>query len=395
MKNGTDKTASETKELLLEDYRYLSESFWKNEQTGETRVNFFIGIVTAVLGALGVTIISEKITLAVSVQRLVIAISLFALLLLGLITMLRLLTRNRTTDGYKHGLDAIRQIFKDHFDRGGVLIDYYPTGRFVNKTENNGNRNDAEKKPANNQTEKGCWARLLGYVTNLVMRSEDKTELRKFGGLAHTVAAINSVLLALAIGSLLYPMPITNEWGEVGATADLECVYALLSMAAVFVLGLTVQLGYIVCSELRSTQIIDSSGYTHAGGAVYRLKNGVVLYLLVRPKNKKKQMENEWVLPKGHIRKGEGHGEAALREVREETGVVARLMCVVAERIAYKQENEQVNAKFYLMEYLYGVQPDEERTHKWVPLPREIRDLKYEESRFILKQAEITRINRN
>jgi len=41
------------KDLLLKDYDYLSESFWKNEQVGETRVNFYIGFVTFVLGALG------------------------------------------------------------------------------------------------------------------------------------------------------------------------------------------------------------------------------------------------------------------------------------------------------------------------------------------------------
>jgi hypothetical protein len=35
--NNTDKSKAEAKELLLEDYRYLADSFWKNEQTGETR----------------------------------------------------------------------------------------------------------------------------------------------------------------------------------------------------------------------------------------------------------------------------------------------------------------------------------------------------------------------
>jgi hypothetical protein len=43
---GTSESASDAKELLLEDYRYLAESFWKNEQTGETRVNWFVGVVT-------------------------------------------------------------------------------------------------------------------------------------------------------------------------------------------------------------------------------------------------------------------------------------------------------------------------------------------------------------
>ena len=40
------------KDLLLADYKYFGESFWKNEEIGETRVRFFITLVTAVLAAL-------------------------------------------------------------------------------------------------------------------------------------------------------------------------------------------------------------------------------------------------------------------------------------------------------------------------------------------------------
>jgi hypothetical protein len=42
-----------SKELLLQDYRYRSESLWKSEQAGETRVQLFIGFVTAVGAGLG------------------------------------------------------------------------------------------------------------------------------------------------------------------------------------------------------------------------------------------------------------------------------------------------------------------------------------------------------
>jgi hypothetical protein len=39
------------KEFLLAEYHNVADSFWKNEQTGETRVNWFLGIITA--GAAG------------------------------------------------------------------------------------------------------------------------------------------------------------------------------------------------------------------------------------------------------------------------------------------------------------------------------------------------------
>jgi hypothetical protein len=40
--NRHKRVAEIAKELLLAEYKYLGESFWKNEETGETRVKFFI-----------------------------------------------------------------------------------------------------------------------------------------------------------------------------------------------------------------------------------------------------------------------------------------------------------------------------------------------------------------
>ena len=54
-----DKQESAVKDLRLADYRYLSDSLWKNEQVGETRANFFIGIVTGVLAGLVALINAE------------------------------------------------------------------------------------------------------------------------------------------------------------------------------------------------------------------------------------------------------------------------------------------------------------------------------------------------
>lgn len=41
-----------TEDFLLVEYRNLADSFWRNEEAGERRVNFFITLVTAVLSAL-------------------------------------------------------------------------------------------------------------------------------------------------------------------------------------------------------------------------------------------------------------------------------------------------------------------------------------------------------
>lgn len=54
---------------------------------------------------------------------------------------------------------------------------------------------------------------------------------------------------------------------------------------------------------------------TSAGGVVYRLDSGVPLYLLIR------DSYQNWGFPKGHLESGEHAQDAALREVREETGL--------------------------------------------------------------------------
>jgi 8-oxo-dGTP pyrophosphatase MutT (NUDIX family) len=54
---------------------------------------------------------------------------------------------------------------------------------------------------------------------------------------------------------------------------------------------------------------------TSAGGVVFRRERGRTLVLLIRDRHR------NWGFPKGHVERGEDPAAAALREVREETGV--------------------------------------------------------------------------
>jgi hypothetical protein len=119
------------KDLLLEDYRYRAEALKHSEQSGETRVNIFIGVVTLVAGAV-VSISMADHGPDASALRLIIEVTLAVLVVIGILTLMRLLIRNKHTDQCKRDLGHIREVFKDLFDQdsllGGVFSDRKKAG---------------------------------------------------------------------------------------------------------------------------------------------------------------------------------------------------------------------------------------------------------------------------
>lgn len=168
--------------MLLEDCRYLADSFWKNGQTGETRVNWFVGIAAAVASGL-VTLASAEFGPSGATLHLIIIAALFTLLVFGIVTLLRIMKRNAVTDGYKRDRDAIRQIFRDHFDGDHTLLYYQPFGSRC--------RLEVAAGDARRATEDGSPGEKRGKGVG-----------RQIGGLAHMVSAINSLLIASLAGAI-------------------------------------------------------------------------------------------------------------------------------------------------------------------------------------------------
>lgn len=122
---GKQATAQESysKEFLLEEYRHFAESFWRNEEVGEKRINFFITLVTAVIAGL--------VALATKSEIDVYPIAVFALVVLlffGIVMLKRMIKRDTVTDEYKLAMDMIRSRFRNWGDR---LQDYQPFGKGV------------------------------------------------------------------------------------------------------------------------------------------------------------------------------------------------------------------------------------------------------------------------
>jgi 8-oxo-dGTP pyrophosphatase MutT (NUDIX family) len=122
---------------------------------------------------------------------------------------------------------------------------------------------------------------------------------------------------------------------------------------------------------------------THAGGIVYRVSDGVVKFLLVGPK---KDRPGEWVPPKGHIEKGESPDQTAIREVREETGITARIMCPL-KTLEFEVNEKSVRAVFYLMELISEAEPAEKRRRSWFSLGDAVSRATHADVKALLKEA--------
>ncbi len=100
-----------------------------------------------------------------------------------------------------------------------------------------------------------------------------------------------------------------------------------------------------------------------------------------------------WGLPKGLVEKGEAPEETAVREVQEETGLVAEIIEPLGD-ISYwyvwNEERVRKKVTFFLMEAVGGdvsVHDHEMEDVRWFPLPEARRRATYPSERDVLRRA--------
>ena len=123
-----------------------------------------------------------------------------------------------------------------------------------------------------------------------------------------------------------------------------------------------------------------------AGGVIYRDDdNEVIVCLIKTPPN------GDWQLPKGLVDENESFEEAALREVKEETGLEGILEAPI-DNIEYwfwfQEGKEKVRhhkiVYFFLLKYITGVtedHDDEVQEAVWMPLTKALSTLPFDGER--------------
>ncbi len=125
-----------------------------------------------------------------------------------------------------------------------------------------------------------------------------------------------------------------------------------------------------------------------AGGVVYRIRNGVPEFVMVG-----RCYRDFWALPKGGPNPGESCEETAIREVAEESGIIAEIDEQL-ETIHYSFSSCGVryekSVRFYLMRAVGGDMADHDHEYDfvaWFTLEEALAKATYESERLVIEKA--------
>lgn len=124
-----------------------------------------------------------------------------------------------------------------------------------------------------------------------------------------------------------------------------------------------------------------------AGGVVFRGAGAAARVLLIQDRF------GRWTFPKGHIEPGETAEEAALREIREETGCAGRIVAPLGQ-MSYRFQTPlsavEKSVEFFLVEAETAElhpQPGEVEDARWVSIDEALVQLGYDNMLPIINRA--------
>ena len=129
-----------------------------------------------------------------------------------------------------------------------------------------------------------------------------------------------------------------------------------------------------------------------AGGVVYRRIGDSVEWIVIKPRPSTLFPKIRFCLPKGHLEKDESSQQAAIREVFEEAGIVAKIISKVGiSKYVFTSKKEKIFkvVTYFLMEYISGKLTENEEVEElfFLPFEEAIKKLTYSDDKKILKNA--------
>ena len=144
-------------------------------------------------------------------------------------------------------------------------------------------------------------------------------------------------------------------------------------------------------SAKRPRRHIPTQREVSAGGVVYRREGDGIEIVLASRRTRRGDLA--WGLAKGGIEPGESREDAAIREVREETGLDATIEADLGDtKYIYVWEDVRIRKRvhFFLMRHVGGDvddRDDEMEEIRWFPLERALKRAAYRGEREVLVRA--------
>lgn len=155
---------------LLSEFEYVSNSYWRNEELGDKRLNIYITVATAILVA-AVAIIGADIKIDDINLTVILVIGLTSLLIFGVLTFIQMMHRNLVSDEYKRRMDKIRFLLASFNQNMGLYLNDLPFKKIMDR--------------------KRRWYGILTFGK---------------GGLVETVQLFNSIIVYVIYIGLIYRM---------------------------------------------------------------------------------------------------------------------------------------------------------------------------------------------
>ena len=120
---------------------------------------------------------------------------------------------------------------------------------------------------------------------------------------------------------------------------------------------------------------------THAGSVTFRQGASEILYLVISSSD-----GAHWVFPKGHIEPNESPEETALRELREEAGIIGEIVDRLSIQ-SFEKRRERVFVQYFLIKEIGSCQRKEQRIIRWESQDSALDLLSFEEDKMVLREG--------